>query len=73
MTKRKKPADGTGTRSRWRIAALLNRLPGQCWTELVTWALGWRGLNPWSPIDRTCRTDLARNGECYCGKLREDG
>jgi len=65
-----------GDRIRWRIAYLLNRLPGQCWADLATWA-GQYGpepiRNPWSPIDRggrLCREDLIRCGACYCGKLR---
>lgn len=65
-------------RMRWRIAALLNLLPGQCWADLVTWALGWhkgeRGTGrrwPWQPAGDACRRDLAANGTCYCGKLRQ--
>jgi len=45
-------------RLRWRIARTVNRLPGQCWSDLVMWALKHRG-------------DLARTGTCYCGKLRQ--
>jgi hypothetical protein len=65
---------------RWLIADLLNRLPGQCWGDLVTWALETpsarkrRGnaRHPWRPVTRICRNDLAqsRDGACYCGKLR---
>ena len=56
---------------RWKIAYLLNRLPGQCWADLVRWAMrssDQRG--PWSPIGSTCRDDASRCGTCYCGKLR---
>jgi hypothetical protein len=58
---------------RWRIANLLDKLPGQCWADLCDWALGnrdYRSPNPWSPIGPSCREDLARVGSCYCGKLR---
>ena len=56
---------------RWRIAYLLNRLPGQCWADLVEWVLYPRGRRgPWSPIRPGCRADLARGRDCYCGKLR---
>ena len=62
-------------RTRWRIAAAVDRVPGQCWSGLVDWVLSddpgypWR---PWSP-DRPCRdsVDLERCGSCYCGKLRK--
>jgi hypothetical protein len=64
-------------RWRWRVADLLNRLPGQCWSDLVMWALrehrGEPGSrSPWSPATWACRQDLARNGTCYCGKIRAD-
>lgn len=69
---------------RWRIATLIDKLPGQCWADLCSWALhdrrddpGYRWASPWSPIGPSCRNDLARVGSCYCGKLRatpdEDG
>jgi hypothetical protein len=62
---------------RWHIAYLLNRLPGQCWADLVCW-VQYRShpRSPWSPIDRACRNDRDRTGTCYCGKLggrREPG
>lgn len=57
-----------GERIRWTIAYWLNKLPGQCWTELVMFGLGYR-RNPWSPIDSACRGDAARCGVCYCGKI----
>lgn len=56
---------------RWWLATQLNRLPGQCWAELVGWAMGDR-RSPWCPIDRVCRDDQARTGFCYCGKLRPE-
>ena len=58
---------------RWKIANLLNRLPGQCWSGLASWAAngGVRGNRwPWKPIDDLCRRDAARCGECVCMKLR---
>lgn len=55
---------------RWRIAHLLDRLPWTCWTNLVTWALGW---NPLREIGQTdmCRRDAAESGDgcCYCSKI----
>jgi hypothetical protein len=57
-------------RLRWRIAELLNRLPGQCWTNLVMWANRSTDQRiPWQPIDWACRADAARNGACWCGKF----
>lgn len=56
---------------RWWVVSQLNRLPGQCWTDLVLWALGSDRALPWSPIGSACRTDLARTGACYCHKLRQ--
>jgi hypothetical protein len=56
-------------RARWRIAYLMDRMPGQCWAETVEWALGYRRW-PWARVDDRCRTDVARCGSCYCGKLR---
>lgn len=60
-------------RLRWWIATQLNRLPGQCWTDLVCWALDGKTRErrtPWSPQGDTCRQDAAECGVCYCGKLR---
>ena len=64
---------GLESRLRWRIISTLNRLPGQCWAGLVPWALGWRKgerRSPWSPVTSDCRAGIARQGTCYCGKLR---
>lgn len=62
------------SRVRWFIADRLDRLPGFCWANLVTWALGWhtmreRGVRQ----DSVCRADFAANGVCYCGKLKRGG
>lgn len=61
-------------RPRWALADALNRLPGTCWANLVSFALHSAPL-----IDRKgesdirqddmCRSDAARNGRCYCGKI----
>lgn len=56
------------TRLRWRIARLMNLLPGQCWADLVDYPLG-RSRLQWSPND-LCRPSVAECGSCYCGKLR---
>jgi len=61
-------------RIRWWTARQLNRLPGQCWADLVSWALGdahYRRL--WQPVSPGCIGDAARNSRCYCGKLGADG
>lgn len=64
---------------RWRIVAVVNRLPGQCWADLVGWVLAGRRERrewylrerlPWRPIQPNCREDLGRVGCCYCGTLR---
>lgn len=58
-------------RARFAIAELVNRLPGQCWADLVMWALR-RGDSklPWSP-SRSCREDMQGTGFCYCGKNQD--
>lgn len=61
-------------RLRWRIAHLLDRLPGQCWTNLACWA----GRHdekrlPWFPVNDQCRAGIERNGSCYCNKLKAGG
>lgn len=61
---------------RWRIAFLLGRLPGQCWADLVTWALDTphtrkrlgNPRHPWRPAGVTCR--YPPGPSCYCGKFR---
>lgn len=58
-------------RLRWRIAYHLDRLRGQCWVDLVTWALDGirkRGL-PFTSSER-CQEDARSCGACYCGKFR---
>jgi hypothetical protein len=62
-------------KSRWWIATQMDRLPGQCWADLVSWALSWDGGEKralWSPQGAMCRRDAAECGTCYCGKLRDE-
>jgi hypothetical protein len=70
----------TSKRVRYRLASLLDRLPGQCWTDLVIWVeyapdTPVENGGPWSPQTGTCRSDARQCGYCYCGKLerRPDG
>ena len=56
-------------RLRWHFARALNRLPRQCWADLVCWVLGDDRWLPWSPIGDVCRRDRAAAGCCWCGKL----
>ena len=69
-------------RLRWRIARLVDKLPGQCWADLVAWVLdGPREAMkadesplPWRPQTWTCRANFYGDlGSCYCGKLKSDG
>lgn len=71
---------------RWRVATLMDKLPGQCWSDLVEWALRrheddpdtpWNDLRrrvPWRVQDRStsygCHADARLNGACYCAKVR---
>jgi hypothetical protein len=55
---------------RWRIAYALDRLPGMCWASLVPWALGWDQPLREARISGICRSDAARTGRCYCGKIK---
>lgn len=59
-------------RWRWQVAHLLNRLPGTCWADLVSWVWGARRL-PWAPVTSACRADAAACGRCYCGQIGADG
>ena len=64
------------SRLRWWIATQMDRLPGQCWTDLVCWALDGKvreKRGPWSPQGALCRQDAEECGVCYCGKLRAEG
>jgi hypothetical protein len=61
-------------RVRMWIAHQLNRLPGQCWADLVWWAQRDRRSKgprwPWSPQAPGCAKSVKEVGVCYCGKLR---
>jgi len=66
---------------RWRVAALADKLPQQCWASLVDWALRRHEDDPDTPLrdlarrvpfrpqDRMCHQDMASAGACYCGRL----
>lgn len=66
-------------RLRWKIVDLVDRLlPGQCWTDLVCWAMAEREDRadrrlPWHPMSRQCREDMVNVGCCYCGAMRQPG
>jgi hypothetical protein len=67
---------------RWRVATLLDKLPGQCWSDLVEWALRrheddpdtpWNDLRRRVPLRRQtegCVADARNVGTCYCSKVR---
>ncbi len=59
-------------RLRWWLWSMACRLPGICpanaHTTLIITYPG-HGRNPL--VDGICRSDCARNGSCYCGKLRQ--
>jgi hypothetical protein len=54
---------------RWQLASHLNRLPGMCWANLVSWALRSISITE-TRQDWICRADFDANGCCYCTKLR---
>jgi hypothetical protein len=56
-------------RIRWRIAYAMDHVPGQCWSNLVSFALGSRRW-PWQPVGGICRSDAEACGACYCGRLK---
>ena len=66
-----------GARWRWRLALRINRLPGQCWTDPVSWALPWAPgpRLPWAPVTPRCTASAASDPEwrCYCGQVGADG
>lgn len=59
-------------RARWRIADLLDRIPGLCWANLVSWVLRQRDIRD-TRQDWMCREDADNCGRCWCGKLRLEG
>jgi hypothetical protein len=61
-------------RLRFRIADAVDKLPGQCWADLVSWALGHNrragnSIWPWRPVTSLCRQISPPNDRCYCGKI----
>lgn len=67
-------------KARWRIAMYRDRSAGQCWADLVDWALRDSKDDPDlisdlpnRPIGEMCRRDALACGRCYCGKLAADG
>lgn len=59
---------------RYRLAYLLDKLPGMCWTKLVLWVECGR-VHPIRDIriDTMCHRDAERCTYCYCGKLHRPG
>lgn len=56
-------------REHWHLWRAASGLPGICPANAHS-VLIWRtSLDP--RIDGVCRADLARNGSCWCGKLRK--
>lgn len=55
-------------RWRWRVAGWADRLPGQCWADLVSWALRTPDYRLIVGTRRRlmCWEDPERR--CYCGK-----
>lgn len=61
---------------RWRRAALVDKLPGMCWSDLVDWSL--QGRRPRDErirlrdcrVSDMCRGDFDVMARCYCGKLK---
>jgi hypothetical protein len=71
----------TVERLRWRIVTVVDKIPGQCWSDLADWAGRWFSDPddpdesygpPWRPQTWVCRTDAERVGACYCGKLQAE-
>lgn len=56
--------------ARWRLAHLLDRLPGRCWGDLGYWAANGDGFPPLRRNNRECRKDVPRCGTCWCGKFQ---
>lgn len=60
------------SRARWKVAGWLNRLPGMCWANLVSWVLYDNPLRD-TRQDWLCRKDAAECGVCYCGRIDPAG
>lgn len=69
--KRDAYSGGTGKRWRWWLIRQVDRLPGQCWADLVDFGLD-RSIYPWAPRLAICAQDAQNCGTCYCGKVARD-
>jgi hypothetical protein len=58
-----------GTRLRWWLWRRLVKLPNVCTANAHSRIIG-RYRDRKVRVDDVCRSDLARNGACWCGKLR---
>lgn len=67
--------------ARWRVICVIDRFPCVCWTEAVSWAMGWGEYDPTYSLFnylfgfwrlRGTAGQCARKGEIpYCGKCTE--
>lgn len=56
-------------RLRWRLWSWLSNRRGVCPSQAhsrIIWRVRYTPLR----IDSTCRSDAARNGTCWCGKVK---
>ncbi len=65
-------------RWRWWVAERVDRLPGQCWSRLVDWAMRLdhedlplvdRLRLPWRTQGQRCEDSAREYGACYCSKV----
>lgn len=61
---------GVPVKWRWWLAQKVDKLPGQCWSDLAEYGLGW-SLLPWAPSKGKCVKSAQESGcgSCYCGKV----
>jgi hypothetical protein len=60
-------------KGRWRVAGWVDRLPGTCWSDLVSWALRYDGYRLWARRGPYCKPgspEFEWRGGCYCGKYK---
>lgn len=59
------------SKARWTVARWLDRLPGMCWAQLVSWVYTDEPLRNTRQTNNgvDCRTDAERCGVCYCGRI----
>jgi hypothetical protein len=56
-----------GTRLRMLVAKIVDKiLPGSCWAEWCTWAMGYGEDRP--AMRRSTCADARRGSPCWCGK-----